>query len=272
MAPHIDLPRGESGQDALAVARACARCAGELLRQRFGGRHQVQAKGRRDFVTQADVDVEREVVAILRAEFPHHRVISEETAASPPQQDDAWSWVVDPLDGTHNFSRAIPHFCFSLALCRQGEPVLALTFDPLLGEEFVALRGGGAMLNGGSLRVSDAPSVARSLVGLDLGYDDELAGRLLRRVAAMWPHMLGIRLLGSAALGLAYAACGRLDLYVHCNLKPWDVAAGILLVEEAGGLVVDWDGRPATLATNRVVAGAPQAVHDFLEHAQGQGL
>jgi myo-inositol-1(or 4)-monophosphatase len=86
---------------------------------------------------------------------------------------------------------------------------------------------------------------------------------------AMWPHMLGIRLLGSAALGLAYAACGRLDLYVHCNLKPWDVAAGILLVEEAGGLVVDWDGRPATLATNRVVAGAPQAVHDFLEHAQG---
>jgi len=269
MDPHAELPRGKSGQDALAVARACAHRAGQILRQRFGARHQVQAKGRRDFVTQADVDVEREVVAILCDEFPHHRVISEETAASPPQQDDIWCWVVDPLDGTHNFSRAIPHVSFSLALYQRGEPILALTFDPLLGEEFVALRGGGAMINGGPLRVSDASSVAWSLVGLDLGYDDEAAARLLRRVVDLWPHMLGIRLLGSAALGLAYAACGRLDLYVHCNLKPWDVAAGILLVEEAGGLVVEWDGKPATLATTRVVAGAPQAVQDFLRHVQG---
>jgi len=267
MSAHPDLPTGTSGRDALAVARACARRAGEILRQGFGGRHAVRAKGRRDFVTATDVAAEREAIGIIRAEFPGHRVVSEEEGAAPAPAHGPWSWVIDPLDGTHNYSRAIPHFCFSLALCREGEPVLAVIYNPLLEEEFVALRGSGATLNGHPLRASDAPSLAQALLGLDLGYDDEKAARLLREVVGLWPQMLGIRLMGSAALGLAYAACGRLDLYVHCNLKPWDVAAGILLVREAGGLALDWNGRPAEVGSGRVVAGAPAAVRDFLARA-----
>ncbi len=267
MSGYPELPRGASGRDALAVARACAHRAGEILRQGFGGRHAVQAKGRRDFVTAADMAAEREAVRILQAEFPHHWVVSEETAGMPPPAECPWAWVIDPLDGTHNYSRAIPYFCFSLALCWRQEPVLALTYNPLLEEEFLALRGGGATLNGQPVQASQAPSVAQSLLGLDLGYDDEKAGGLLRKVVGLWPQLLGVRLMGSAALGLAYAACGRLDLYVHCNLKPWDVAAGILLVREAGGLALDWDGRPATMASGQVVAGAPAAVRDLLARA-----
>ncbi len=263
------LPTSTSGRTALEVARECARRAGLILKERFGPRQAVTAKGRRDFVTEADVLAERETLRLLAAEFPDHAVLSEETAGSTPAGD-GWAWVVDPLDGTHNYSRGIPHFCYSIALCRDGRPLLALTYAPLLGEEFLAVAGEGCLLNGQPARVSAAASVSQSLVGIDLGYDDLRAAHLLDTMRSLWPDMMGFRLMGSAALGLAYAACGRFDLYVHHNLKPWDVAAGILLVEEAGGLVLDRDGGPARLDSQGVIAGAPGAVRDLLQRATGQ--
>ncbi|MCS7275827.1 MAG: inositol monophosphatase [Dehalococcoidia bacterium] len=265
----VQLPLATSGRTALEVARECARVAGRILSERFGPRQQVTAKGRRDFVTEADVLAERETLRLLSAEFPDHAVLSEETANSTAAGD-GWTWVVDPLDGTHNFSRGIPHFCYSIALCRDGRPLLALTYAPLLGEEFLAVAGQGCSLNGQRASVSRAGSVSQSLIGIDLGYDDLRAAHLLDTMRSLWPDMMGFRLMGSAALGLAYAACGRFDLYVHHNLKPWDVAAGILLVEEAGGLILDRDGGPARLDSQGVIAGAEGAVRDLLQRAGGR--
>jgi myo-inositol-1(or 4)-monophosphatase len=258
-----------SGSSALEVARRCAERAGQLLRERFGSQQEVRAKGRRDFVTEADLLVQRETLELLQREYPDCPVLAEEATSAPPPLDEGWLWVVDPLDGTTNFSRGIPHFCFSIALCWDGRPVLALTYQPIAGEEFVAQRGQGTLLNGAPVRASTSPGMATSFLGLDLGYDDERAARLLDFVRSLWPRFLGFRLMGSAALGLAYAACGRLDVYLHCHLKPWDVAAGILLVEEAGGLALDWRGAPARIDSEAVVVGAPGAVREVVARAGG---
>ncbi|HXG42772.1 MAG TPA: inositol monophosphatase family protein [Dehalococcoidia bacterium] len=262
----VDLPIAASGRTALEVARECARAAGRILTERFGPRQEVTAKGRRDFVTEADVLAERETLRLLSAEFPDHSVVSEETSAST-RPGEGWTWLVDPLDGTHNYSRGIPHFCYSIALCWGGMPLLALTYAPLLGEEFVAVAGQGCSLNGQRTTASRAGSVSEALIGIDLGYDDVRAAHLLDTMRSLWPDMMGFRLMGSAALGLAYVACGRFDLYVHHNLKPWDVAAGILLVREAGGIIVDRDGGPARLDSQGVIAGAEGAVEDLLLRA-----
>ncbi|MBI1885836.1 MAG: inositol monophosphatase [Chloroflexi bacterium] len=263
-----DLPVSASGKTAAEVARLCAAEAGRIILAAFGPQHEVQVKGRGNVLTDADLQAEHAVLDILRQEFPDHAVLSEETAAHA--RSEGWMWVVDPLDGTHNYSRGIPYFCFNIALCRQGEPVLGLTSDPVRGAEFFAVKGGGATLNGAPVRVSTVGSVAEAVVGADLGYEDARAARLLTLIHELWPGMQSVRIMGSAALGLAYAACGRYDLFVHHYLFPWDVAAGILLVREAGGAVVGRDGGAASIYGQGVVAGAPKVVDDFLRLAKGK--
>jgi len=264
----LSLPVGNSGRDALVTALECAQEAGKILLRSLRGRSQVWAKGRRNFVTAADVEAQEAVLALIRQEFPTHAILAEEGEGVKSPEGAEWVWVIDPLDGTHNFSRAIPHFCFNIALCHRGAPLLAVTYDPLRGERFVALAGEGGELNGAKLQVGTPLSLSESLIGFDLGYDDEKAFRLLQEVIGLWPNVLGLRLMGSAALGLAYAACGRLDVYVHCNVLPWDVCAGILLVQEAGGLALDWEGRPAHLHSSKIVAGAPRAVRELVARLQ----
>ena len=178
--------------------------------------------------------------------------------------------MVDPLDGTHNFSQGIPYFCVSIALCYGSEPLLGLTFDPVRGEEFLASRGGGLTVNGQPARSSTAPSLKASVLGADLGYDDRRAAQMLGLLQEVWPGVQSVRIPGSAALGLAYAACGRFDLFLHHMLYPWDVAAGIVLVAEGGGAIHDRDGGPIGLHSQGVVAGAPAAVAEFLRAAKGK--
>jgi fructose-1,6-bisphosphatase/inositol monophosphatase family enzyme len=179
-------------------------------------------------------------------------------------------WVVDPLDGTRNYLSAIPMFCINIALCHNEEPLLALTFEPVRGEEFLALAGWGATLNERPMRASSRESVMASVLAVDMGYDDDRAARALSLVRELWPGMQSLRVIGSAALGLAYAACGRFDLFVHHMLYPWDIAAGILLVREAGGLITDRDGGPIGIRSEGVIAGAPGAHGDFLRLAAGR--
>ena len=178
-----------------------------------------------------------------------------------------WTWVVDPLDGTHNFSRGIPYFATNIALCHDGELLLGLTYAPASGEEFFAQRGAGLTVNGQPARVSAAKSVPDCVIGADLGYEDVRAARMLELLAEVWP-VQSVRVMGSAALGLAYAACGRYDLFLHHYLYPWDVAAGIVLVTEGGGAVRDRDGGPATIDSEGVIAGAPEAVEEMLSLAR----
>jgi myo-inositol-1(or 4)-monophosphatase len=267
-----ELPPSTSGRAAEEVARVCAEEAARIIMGRYGGREEVLAKGRGNFLTETDLAVHNAVLDILRAEYPDHRVLSEEGSKDATERQSGWLWVVDPIDGTHNFSQGNPHFCFTIALCQGGEPVLGLTRAPVTGDEFFATKGGGLRVNGEPATVSDTPSLAESVLGVDLGYDDERAAKLLSLLMSIWPGVQAVRVMGSAALGLAFAACGRFDLYVHHFLYPWDLAAGVLLVREAGGVVLDRDGGPAGLGSDALIAGAPGVAQDFLGLTREAGL
>lgn len=262
----MDLPVGTSGADALAVARACASAAGDCIRGAF---RDVQATskggGTRNVVTAADLAAEAAVQAILAQEFPDHALLAEETATEG--WADGWMWVCDPIDGTKNYSRGIPHFAFSLALCRDGEPVLGLTSHPLLGWEVAAVAGRGCTLNGVPARVSGVGDLQRAVAAIDLGVDAGRGELQLALAGRLWPRIEAIRVAGSAALGFAYVAIGAWDLYVHTTLSPWDVAAGILLVREAGGVVSDAGGGPLTLRSTGAVAATPGVHREFRELA-----
>jgi len=242
--------------------------ASRIILDGLGRSRVVGQKGRGNIVTDVDLAVERAVRELLTAEYPGHVILSEETG--PHQRSDGWLWVLDPLDGTRNYASGIPHFCFNLALCHAGQPLLALTYDPVRREGFFALKGGGARLGRHRLRASQKESVQASVVGVDMGYDSRRAHLLLALLHDLWPGVQSVRIMGSAALGLAYAACGRYDLYIHHFLYPWDLAAGILLVQEAGGIITDRDGGPVSLDSQGVIAGGPRVHADFLKLASGR--
>jgi fructose-1,6-bisphosphatase/inositol monophosphatase family enzyme len=250
------------------VARLCAREGERIVMAGFGRPQEVRVKGRGNLVTAADLACEGAIHEILAAEYPDHSVLSEETAATA--RGEGWLWVVDPLDGTHNYARGVPFFCINIALCYREEPLVALTRDPVRGEEFWAEKGEGAFVNGDRMQASQRESVQASVVGVDMGYNDQRAAHLLALLHELWPGMQSVRIMGSAALGLAYAAGGRFDLFVHNMLYPWDVAAGILLVREAGGAISDRDGGPVSIRCEGAVAGALGAHADFLRLAAGR--
>jgi len=264
-----ELPLSTSGKTAAEVAHACAQKAGRIIMAAFPGltgvQSEVSVKGRGNFVTETDVAAERATIEILRAEYPDHAVLAEEAGGSGGEK--GWLWVVDPLDGTHNFSLGIPHFAFSIALCRDREPVLGLTFAPATGEEYLAQAGRGLTVRGKPAHASRKERVEDGMLGIGLGYDDLRARRVLELAMDLWP-MEGLRDMGSATLGLAYAASGRFDVFVHHSLYPWDVAAGIVLVREGGGVIVDRDGGPVTIDSAGAIAGAPKAVAELVERVK----
>lgn len=262
------LPRSATGKTALTVARLCAKAAARIIMDGLEGREPpgLRFKGRRNLVTRADLEAERTIKDILAREYPQHAILSEETESTTAS--DGWLWVVDPLDGTRNYVSGIPFFCVNIALCHGGDPLLALTYDPVRREEFTARKGRGAFVDGRPMRASEQDSVLASVAAFDLGYDDQRARRVLELAISLWPGMQGLRIPGSSALGLAYAAGGRFDLFVHHYLFPWDVAAGILLVQEAGGTITDRDGNPITIHSETAVAGGRRVHADFMRLVQ----
>jgi fructose-1,6-bisphosphatase/inositol monophosphatase family enzyme len=258
-------PASTSGRTPIEVAQACAAEAASLMRAGFGRTTVSATKGRGNVLTEVDLAVEAATMTRIGREFPEHVVLSEETAAATAS--DGWMWVIDPIDGTKNFSRGIPHFCFNIALCYANEPLVALTMNPITGETFTAVKGDGCRLNDEPVAVSAATTVHESVVAIDLGYDDTRAGFSLDLARFLWPGMQGLRVPGSAALEFAFVAAGRWDLYVHSDLQPWDVAAGLLLVREAGGIVTNRDGTPASIRSRATVAATPAVHADFLRLA-----
>ena len=248
--------------NALHIARDCAREAGRIARDAFRQPQRIETKGRGNLVTETDYEIERFLHETFRREFPDHGIMSEETASDAPL--DGWVWVIDPLDGTKNFASGIPFFCVNIALCYDGLPVVAATYDPNHGECFSAERGKGAFVNGEAIHASSKANVEQSILGVDIGYDNDRGRAVLELVNKLFPQMQGLRIQGSAALGLAYASCGRYDLFVHRYLFPWDIAAGILLVEEAGGKITDEAGHPVDVTSQTAVAGGVQVHGDFL--------
>ena len=263
-----ELPLSRSGRPALEVAQQAAGVAGQIIRDRFATAKDIRFKGRADIVTDVDLSAEKAVLELLRDEFPDFGVLAEESA--PIESNSGYTWVVDPLDGTRNYAMGVPHFCTVVALAQGRDIVLGITYDPVREESFVAQAGEGARLNGDPISVSDTSEVLNASLCFDMGYVDEKAGMALDMLRSVWPNVQSLRLMGSAALGIAYAAAGRVDLYFHHALSPWDIASGLLLVKEAGGIVVDRAGNTADLLTPSIIAANSALVGDFLKVTQGQ--
>jgi myo-inositol-1(or 4)-monophosphatase len=262
------LPTSDSGESAIDVARRCAREGGAIALGRFRGAQQIDVKGHRNIVTDTDVAVELHIKTLLTEAFADHGVLSEETA---PTTDPSrgWTWVIDPIDGTKNYAMGIPFWCVNVALCRDGEPLLGVTYDAVHDECFEAIGGEGATCNGRSVRSSERPDVLSSVICIDLGYDDAKGSAQLDLMRRIFPNTQGIRITGSAALGLAYAAAGRVDLYTHMNVSPWDIAAGIVLVREARGTITDRNGGPIALRSAAFAAGGRSVHADFMSRYAG---
>ena len=264
---HGALPMTGDGRSALDVALEATATAGEIIRGGWDSDRQITFKGRADIVTDIDVAAEKAVLEILTSAFPQFGILAEES--QPVAGASPYRWVVDPLDGTRNYAQSIPHFCTIVALAEGDEIVAGVVYDPVREETFTAAKGQGAFLNGAPITVSETTEIARSLLSFDLGYVDEKAGLAIDMLRSLWPGMYSVRMMGSAGLGLAYAASGRVDLFFHHSLSPWDVAAGLVLAEEAGGRVVDRQGNKAGLFTPSVICSSPALVEGFLAATDG---
>lgn len=234
------------------MALRAARRAGTLLRRGFGRRHQVAFKGEIDLVTAYDHRAEALIVEAIRAAYPTHSIVAEESRADLGAAEHCW--YVDPLDGTTNFAHGYPVFAVSIAYERCGEIESAVTYDPTRRELFAAQRGRGAWLNGRPLRVSPTARLSEALLATGFPYDRANYPVALARWERFIRAARAVRRPGSAALDLAYVAAGRFDGFWEDFLGPWDVAAGLLLVREAGGQVTNLEGGPARPRRGQVLA------------------
>jgi myo-inositol-1(or 4)-monophosphatase len=241
------------------------------LRRDFGEVEQLQVslKGPGDFVSTADHKAEKVLRQELTRGRPDYSFLMEESGASIGR-DTEHRWIVDPLDGTTNFLHGLPHFCISIGLERAGEIVAGVIFDPLKDELFWAEKGAGAYLNDRRIRVSSRRQISSALIATGTPYGQRGdRSRYLRQLDAVMASVADVRRLGAAALDLAYVAAGRYDGYWEYSLQPWDIAAGLLLVREAGGFVSEPDGGDSPMASGDVLAANDQ-LHGILQGALRQ--
>lgn len=247
-------------QQYLDAAVEAARIAGAFQRYRFTSALIIDLKGDKDLVTEVDRESERLIVEHLRSKFPDHDIVAEE--GQYPQGGSPCRWIIDPVDGTTNYAHGFPWFCSSIGLVCDEELVAAVIYNPVQDELFTATRGGGAFLNGRRISVSGRAPLKNSLLGTGFPYDcasdpaNNFDNFITFQKAAR-----GIRRAGAAALDLAYVAAGRLDGFWELKLKAWDVAAGVLLVREAGGTVTTFDGSAYDVFNDRIVA-SNGLIHD----------
>jgi myo-inositol-1(or 4)-monophosphatase len=251
------------------IALRAARKAGDIIVRATEqlDRIEVESKGANDFVSEVDRASEKEIIYHLSKAYPEHAFLGEEGGLSG-NADSEYRWIIDPLDGTTNFLRGIPHFAVSIACEFRGKVEHAVVLDPVRREEFVASRGRGAQLNGRRIRVSKLASLDGALLGTGIPFKARQSGHLpayaesLKKLAAA---SAGIRRAGAAALDLAYVAAGRLDAFWEIGLSPWDIAAGSLLVREAGGLVGDFHGDSGYMESGNIVCGNPKCFKAVLQ-------
>jgi myo-inositol-1(or 4)-monophosphatase len=236
-------------QTAIEAARRSAR----ILRSRFGHISRIRKKAAAEIVTEADIESEEMILATIRAEFPDHAVLSEECGSITGASE--YKWIVDPLDGTINFAHQIPIFSISIALAFRDSIVLGIILDPVNDELYAAVSGQGAQLNGKPIQVSATRTVAESLLVTGFPYNvREILESVMDRYGSCLKASQGMRRLGSAALDLCYVACGRFEGFWEQCLKPWDSAAGALMVTEAGGRVTTFSDRPYTVEHAEILA------------------
>ena len=239
----------------LSIAIEAAKEAGRYLKYSVGKVKSVETKKgeERNLVSEIDKTSEQKIIGMIRQHYPGHAILAEESGASSTTSD--YKWVIDPLDGTTNFLHGVPVFCVTIAVEYKGQLVAGVVYDPNLDELFTAERGSGAYCNGRRLKVSQASELINSLLVTGFPYDiarnpDNAVGHFVNFLM----EGQGIRRLGSAALDLSYVAAGRFDGFWEVNLNPWDMAAGILFIQEAGGRTTDFSGSPSSIYTKQVLA------------------
>lgn len=249
------------------VAEQAARAAGSVALEGYRSVLEITSKGGTDIVTQYDHAAEAAAFDVLRKHFPDHAFMGEESGITGEGSEQDLVWMVDPIDGTHNYANQLPFWCVSVAVAtRQGDEVLAgVIFDPLHEELFSARRGGGATLNGSPISTTNKANIQQAIVAYDIGHNPNISARMVELVAHVQPRVAKVRHLGSAALSLTYVAAGRLDAYYHLSLQPWDIAAALLLIEEAGGTITDWHGSPRRSGAGSAVASGASLHPALLE-------
>ena len=241
----------------LNFAVQTAREAGRVLAERFGRKLEIANKSEIDLVTESDLASEQLIIERIKTYYPRHAILAEESGASEPvdpEKQSDWRWIIDPLDGTTNYAHGYPCFCVSIGLECKGRLELGVVYDPLRDEMFAAERGQGASLNGRRIRVSSTPSLASALLCTGFPYDVRERSEFARHFANFIMVAQGVRRDGAAALDLAYVAAGRFDGFWEEGLKPWDVAAGALIIEEAGGRVSNYLDEQMNIFTPPILA------------------
>ncbi|MHB8069345.1 MAG: inositol monophosphatase family protein [Desulfobaccales bacterium] len=251
-----------------AVGRQAALAAGAVLRQNYFKPHRITYKGAIDPVTESDLQSQEMIIALIRQTFPGHGLLAEETPGAgqleQPEALPAYRWIIDPLDGTVNFAHGFPAFCVSIAMEAQGTGQYGVIYDPLRDELFEARKGGGAFLNGRPISVSKTERLDRALLTTGFPYDiRERLPETLARLGRFLGVAQGVRRAGSAALDMCYVACGRFDGFWEENLKPWDTAAGALMIEEAGGRITTFAGAPYDIYAPNLLSSNGK-IHDSL--------
>jgi len=263
LTPAINKSSAQS-RDLLRSAGCAALKGGSIIRSLYNKPHKIKKKGEIDLVTEADLASEAAIIASLEESFPGVPFLAEESAGTQLKKPDSPTWIIDPLDGTTNFAHNIPMFCVSIALWEQNAPRIGVIYCPMQDELFCASNEVGSWLNGKEIRVTKTDFLIEALLATGFPYDihthiDDIADQL----KTILPKVRDIRRLGAAALDLAYLACGRLDGFWEMDLKPWDTAAGMLLVEKAGGRLSDFLGKPYSPFSKEILA-SNSVLHDKL--------
>lgn len=258
--------------DLITIAIEAAHQAGELALSQFRKPQEIRQKGPADPVTATDVAAENLIVRTIREVYPNHQFLGEEGHQAPTDAD--YLWIIDPIDGTRNYAHGVPCFCTSIALARHGHLALGVIYDPLLKETFHAEAGKGAYLNGQRIRVSlktrlEDAILAMSLVPAQQSGNARVAMPMLARLQ---PRVESVRIMGSAALHVAYVACGRFDVGFQDSIHAWDVLAGVLLVREAGGVATDLRGQPVTTSSGDCIVANNANFHSAVLRAAQEAL
>ncbi len=257
-------------KDFTTLSIEAAHQAGKLLRDNFRHGHSFEVKsGFRDLVTKFDHHAEEIIVSLIKKHFPEHSILTEEGSVRPTDTA-PYQWIIDPIDGTTNFAHGLPFFAISIGLYYQDEALVGVVYNPIHDELFVGEAGRGAHLNGQPIRVSQTETLHESLVMTGFPYDERLAARHLAWWGRFSAAAQTLRRLGSSALALSYLAAGRADGYWELDLKPWDIAAAVLIVQEAGGRVSDLCGGPLDLHGGEVLASNGKIHNEMISILQGE--
>jgi len=258
----------------ITIAVRAARIAGRTILSALDRLDQVKIteKGHNDFVTEIDTKAEQQIVEVIKCAYPHHAILGEESGLSKGTQD--YCWIIDPIDGTSNFIHGIPHFAVSIAVKKGDRIIAGVIFDPVKNELFAAARGEGARLDQHRIRVSTTKKLPDALLATGFPFrHKELLPAFLKTFEALFPKCSGMRRAGSAALDLAYTAAGRLDGFWEAAINLWDIAAGVLLIQEAGGVCSDFQGSNDYLKSDgsiNLIAGTfevHQALLKVIQHS-----